>query len=61
MSSDIGERHQVTAVAVGAGERGNVYAGYACLFPAQMKVVAVAEPRDYYRKKMGAEHSLAEV
>ena len=35
----------VTAVVLGAGSRGSVYAGYAIEHPDELKIVAIAEPR----------------
>ncbi|XP_023931025.1 uncharacterized protein LOC106162818 isoform X1 [Lingula anatina] len=43
---------QVTAVIVGAGNRGQNYAEFADEFPEKLKVVGVAEPRVFYRTKM---------
>ena len=35
----------VTAVVLGAGSRGSIYAGYAKAHPEELKIIAVAEPR----------------
>jgi predicted dehydrogenase len=47
----------LTAVVLGAGNRGNVYAGYAALHPDELKIVGVAEPvahkNDRFAKKYG--------
>lgn len=43
---------QVTAIIIGAGNRGNAYAAYAAEFPDKLKIVGVAEPRDFHRTKM---------
>jgi hypothetical protein len=47
----------LTAVVLGAGNRGNVYAGYAALHPDELKIVGVAEPvahkNERFAKKYG--------
>ncbi|MEN8126228.1 MAG: Gfo/Idh/MocA family oxidoreductase [Planctomycetota bacterium] len=43
---------------VGAGNRGFAYAEYARMHPEQAVITGVAEPRDYYRNKMAAEHNI---
>lgn len=47
----------LTAVVLGAGNRGNVYAGYSLLHPEELKMVGVAEPVPYknetFAKKYG--------
>lgn len=48
----------VTVLVVGAGGRGTTYAQYATKCPEQMKVVGVAEPREFHRKKMVDEHQI---
>src|SRR5512133_1599865 len=48
----------VTVLIVGAGSRGTTYAGFAKLFPERMKVVGVAEPRDFYRERLVREHAI---
>ena len=35
----------ITAVVVGAGSRGSIYAGYAKEHPEELKIIAIAEPR----------------
>lgn len=45
---------------VGAGGRGSGYAGYINQHPAEAQVVGVAEPRDFYRQRLAAEHSIPE-
>ncbi len=49
----------VTVIIVGAGGRGFAYADIARKFPKLAKVVGVAEPRDFHREKMVAEHGIA--
>lgn len=44
----------VTLSIIGAGKRGEAYAAYAKLHPDQLRVVAVAEPRDLLRERMAA-------
>lgn len=48
----------VSVLVVGAGGRGTTYAQYAIKCPEQMKVVGVAEPREFHRKKMVNEHAI---
>lgn len=50
----------VEMIIAGAGDRGFVYASYAKEHPDSVKVVGVAEPRDYYREKMVSEHGIPE-
>ena len=40
----------VTAIVLGGGNRGSVYAGYAQTHPDQLQIVALAEPRADRRK-----------
>ncbi|XP_067659164.1 putative oxidoreductase YteT isoform X1 [Haliotis asinina] len=42
----------VTCIVVGAGSRGSTYAAYAQYYPDRMKVVGLAEPREYQRNEM---------
>lgn len=50
---------QVTAILIGAGQRGaQAYAGYALRFPAEIKFVAVAEPRNDRREEFCALHGI---
>jgi len=39
----------LTAIVIGAGNRGNVYAGYALKYPDELKIVGVAEPAPLQR------------
>ena len=49
----------VTAVLIGAGQRGmNVYSEYALTHPNEFKVVAVAEPNDERRNAFAEKHQL---
>ncbi|MFW9919811.1 MAG: Gfo/Idh/MocA family protein [Candidatus Thorarchaeota archaeon] len=48
----------VTLIIVGAGDRGETYAGYALQHPDRAQIVGVAEPRDYHRMQMANAHSI---
>lgn len=48
----------VSLIVVGAGNRGVTYANYALHHPDRLRVVAVAEPRDPWRNRFAAAHSL---
>ena len=48
----------VTAVLVGAGDRGGIYAQYAIEQPTLMKLVAVCEPNEVRRSKICTIHSI---
>lgn len=48
----------VSVLVVGGGSRGTTYSGFARLFPERMKVVGVAEPRDFYRERLAREHEI---
>lgn len=51
----------VTAILIGAGQRGaDAYASYALANPNEFKVVAVAEPREERRREFCAAHGIAE-
>lgn len=57
--SSIKEKHRkVTAVIVGAGNRGKNYATYGLQFPELFQVVAVAEPREHARQLIQSAHGL---
>ena len=49
----------VELIVVGAGIRGQIYADYAAENPGLAKVIAVAEPREYYRQLMVKKHNIA--
>lgn len=49
---------QLTAIVLGAGSRGNVYADYALSHPEELKIVAVAEPDQERRTAFQAKHAL---
>jgi predicted dehydrogenase len=48
----------VKVLIIGAGNRGAIYASYARLHPEQIKIVGVAEPREYYRNQMANTHQI---
>jgi predicted dehydrogenase len=48
----------VELVIVGAGDRGTVYASYASEHPDLVKVVGVAEPREFYRQRIVNQHDI---
>lgn len=52
------EMKQVKLIVAGAGGRGSGYARHAQLHPEQLKIVGVAEPRDFYREKIAAENAI---
>lgn len=49
---------QVTCIIIGAGQRGSVYQHYAVEHPDRLKVVAVAEPRDWPREAVAKRHGV---
>jgi predicted dehydrogenase len=49
----------VSVMIVGAGNRGTAYSMFAELHPERMKVVAVAEPRAFYRQQMASKHAIS--
>ena len=51
-------RRPVTLLIVGAGDRGATYAGHIAGQPGRARVVGVAEPRDFHRRRMAAAHGL---
>ena len=52
---------QVTAVVIGAGQRGaDVYAAYALNFPNELKIVGVAEPLDDRRAEFAKLHGISD-
>lgn len=50
----------VTAILIGAGHRGNIYADYAIKNPAELKIVAVAEKDKSRQEKAKIKHKLKE-
>jgi hypothetical protein len=49
----------VTAIVIGAGNRGTTYANYASKFPNQLKIVGVAEPRSNRNDRMAEKHNIS--
>ena len=50
----------VTAIVMGAGNRGNVYASYSARFPEELKIVGVAEPIEYRRRTFSEKYNIPE-
>jgi predicted dehydrogenase len=50
----------VTAAIVGAGHRSVGYAEYAIQHPDELKIVAVADPREFRRREVAARHNIPE-
>ena len=48
---------RISVIIIGAGSRGTHYSGFLKEYP-EIEVVAVAEPRDFYRDKMGADWNI---
>jgi len=48
----------LTAIVIGAGNRGNVYAGYALNFPEEFKIVGVAEPVPFKNERFAKAHNI---
>lgn len=48
----------VTAITLGAGNRGNVYGGYAVKFPNDLKIVGVAEPNTFRNDRYAKTHNI---
>ncbi len=48
----------VTAIVIGAGNRGTTYANYAAKFPAELKIVGVAEPRKIRNERFAKKHNI---
>ena len=58
-------RHQplkktVTAITLGAGNRGTVYGNYAVKFPNDLKIVGVAEPNAFRNDRYAKTHSISQ-
>ncbi|MVN91818.1 Gfo/Idh/MocA family protein [Mucilaginibacter aquatilis] len=49
----------VTAITLGAGNRGSVYGNFAAKFPNEMQVVGVAEPNVFRNDKYAARHKIS--
>lgn len=50
----------ITAVVLGAGNRGNTYAGYSEKYPNELKIVGVAEPIELRRKRFAEKYQIPE-
>lgn len=50
----------ITAITLGAGNRGTVYGNFAAEFPDEMKIVGVAEPIKFRNDKYAATHNLSD-
>ena len=50
----------ITAITLGAGNRGTVYGNFAAKFPGEMKIVGVAEPVKFRNDKYAANHNIAD-
>jgi hypothetical protein len=48
----------VTAITLGAGSRGNVYGNFAVQYPAQLKIVGVAEPIAIRNERYATKHKI---
>ncbi|WP_369752845.1 Gfo/Idh/MocA family protein [Flavobacterium sp. WC2409] len=48
----------VTAITLGAGNRGNVYGNYAIQYPEHLKIVGVADPIDIRKERYSEKHSI---
>ncbi len=48
----------ITAITCGAGNRGNVYGGYAANFPEQIKIIGVAEPIPIRNERYAKAHQI---
>jgi hypothetical protein len=50
----------VTAITLGAGNRGNVYGGFAANYPEELKIVGVAEPIPFRNDRYAKTHQIPE-
>lgn len=53
-------KHQVTAIVIGAGSRGNTYSKMARMYPDTVKIVGVSDINDYRRDKFASEYQIPE-
>jgi predicted dehydrogenase len=49
---------RITFAVVGAGNRGQAYSGWVGANPQRARIVAVAEPREFQRKQLAADHDI---
>lgn len=52
--------NKVEIVLAGAGDRGKIYSSYALEHPDRASIVAVAEPREFHRKRIAELHGIPE-
>jgi predicted dehydrogenase len=50
----------LTAIVLGAGNRGNVYSGYSLKFPDELKIIGVAEPNEFRRNRFAKKYQIPE-
>ena len=50
---------KVTAIVIGAGNRGNTYASYSQIYPNELQIVAVVEPDAFRRKLFSEQYNIA--
>lgn len=50
----------ITAITLGAGNRGNVYGNYATKYPEQLKIVGVAEPIQIRNDRYAVQHNISD-
>lgn len=50
----------VTAITIGAGNRGNVYGNYAAGYPGQLDIIGVAEPNPHRNQRYAEKHAIAD-
>jgi hypothetical protein len=48
----------ITAIVLGAGNRGNVYGRYAVAYPGDVKMVGVAEPNEFRNERFAKTHGI---
>lgn len=48
----------VTAITLGAGNRGNVYGGFAAKFPNELDIIGVAEPIPFRNERYSKIHNI---
>lgn len=48
----------ITAITLGAGDRGNIYGNYALAYPDQLDIVGVAEPMNIRNERYAAAHNI---
>ena len=57
-SLDAGLQQPLTAVVIGAGSRGTIYASYAEAFPGSFKIVGVSDINDFRKERTGKQYSI---